>query len=113
MLIYKIAEAAQWTDAVTRGTFDGSADDKRDGFIHLSTAAQARETAAKHFAGRAGLVLAAVQVELLGALLRWEPSRGGALFPHVYGPLPMSAVAWTRPLPVGTDGHHAFPQEVI
>jgi uncharacterized protein (DUF952 family) len=113
MLIYKIAEEAQWAAAAAHGGFDGSADDKRDGFIHLSTAAQARETAAKHFAGRAGLVLAAVHVEQLGALLKWEPSRGGALFPHVYGALPMSAVAWTRPLTLGADGHHKFPDEVV
>ncbi len=113
MLIYKIAEAAQWVEAMACGAFDGSADDKRDGFIHFSTATQARETAAKHFAGRAGLVLVAVHVEHLGALLKWEPSRGGALFPHVYGALPMTAVAWARPLPVGADGHHAFPDEVV
>jgi uncharacterized protein (DUF952 family) len=113
MLIYKIAEEVQWAEAVARGAFDGSADDKRDGFIHLSTAAQARETAAKHFAGRVGLILAAVQADSLGAQLKWEPSRGGALFPHVYGALPLSAVLWARPLPVGTDGHHAFPDEVV
>jgi uncharacterized protein (DUF952 family) len=113
MLIYKIADDVQWADAVTRGAFDGSADDKRDGFIHLSTAAQARETAAKHFAGRTGLVLAAVQVAPLGGQLKWEASRGGALFPHVYGKLPMSAVVWARPLLVGADGRHVFPDEVI
>jgi uncharacterized protein (DUF952 family) len=113
MLIYKIAEEGQWAEAVARGAFDGSVDDTRDGFIHLSTAAQARETAAKHFAGRAGLILAAVQVDRLGAQLKWESSRGGALFPHVYGALPMTAVLWARPLPVGADGHHAFPDEVV
>jgi uncharacterized protein (DUF952 family) len=98
---------------VARGAFDGSVDDKRDGFIHLSTAAQARETAAKHFTARTGLVLAAVQVAQLGANLKWEPSRGGALFPHVYGALPLSAVLWVRPLPVGADGCHIFPHEVV
>jgi uncharacterized protein (DUF952 family) len=113
MLIYKIADAAQWADAVTRGAFDGSADDKRDGFIHLSTAAQAHETAAKYFGGRADLILAAVRVEPLGKLLRWEPSRGGALFPHVYGALPISAVAWSRPLELGADGRHVFPDEAV
>jgi uncharacterized protein (DUF952 family) len=112
MLIYKIADAASWASAVTHGAFDGSTDDKRDGFIHLSTAVQARETAAKHFAGRSGLVLAAVDADRLGGLLKWEPSRGGALFPHVYGALPMSAVVWTRPLALGSDGRHIFPDEV-
>jgi uncharacterized protein (DUF952 family) len=113
MLIYKIADAAGWASAVVRGVFDGSDDDKRDGFIHLSTAVQARETAAKHFAARAGLVLAAVDTDRLGAHLKWEPSRGGALFPHVYGVLPMAAVVWTRPLVLGLDGHHIFPDEVV
>jgi uncharacterized protein (DUF952 family) len=113
MLIYKIADAAPWAAAVASGAFAGSADDLRDGFIHLSTAVQARETAGKHFSGRAGLVLAAVDADKLGSVLKWETSRGGALFPHIYGVLPMSAVAWTKPLALGPDGYHMFPDEVV
>ena len=113
MLIYKIADNVSWVAAITAGAFAGSADDTRDDFIHLSTAVQARETAARHFAGRSGLVLAAVDADRLGAALKWEPSRGGALFPHVYGPLPMAAVIWSRPLPLDGDGRHVFPEEMI
>ena len=112
-LIYKIADASSWAAATTRGRYDGSRDDIRDGFIHFSTAAQARETAAKHFAGRADLVIAAIDPSMLSDALKWEPSRGGALFPHLHGPLTLAAVAWTRPLPIGPDGHHAFPPEMI
>jgi uncharacterized protein (DUF952 family) len=113
MLIYKISDSDSWAQASARGSFDGSADDKRDGFIHLSTAAQARETAAKHFAGRAGLMIIAVEAARLGTALKWEPSRGGALFPHCYGALPLSAVVWSRPLPLDAGGHHIMPDEVI
>ena len=104
--IYKIATAAEWRDAERAGGFAGSADDRRDGFIHCSTAAQLPETAARHFAGGTGLVLAAI--DPAGLDVRWEPSRGGALFPHVYGELPLSAVRWCRPLPLGADGRHVF-----
>ena len=108
--VYKIAPDALWRAAERAGRFDGAPVDVADGYIHLSTAEQARETAAKHFAGQADLVLIAVDAAALGAALRWEPSRGGALFPHLYAPLPLSAVAWTAPLPLGADGAHAFPE---
>ena len=108
-LIYKIAPEALWREAETAGLFRGAPVDLADGFIHLSTAGQARETAARHFAGQADLLLVAVAAEALGPALRWEPSRGGALFPHVHGPLPLDAVCWTVPLPLGGDGRHVFP----
>ena len=82
----------------------------RDGFIHFSTAAQVAETAAKHFAEESDLVLVAVDADALGAALKWEPSRGGDLFPHLYGPLPLTAVRWARPLPRAADGRHVFPE---
>ena len=108
MLVYKIVAAEEWTKAEAAGVFEGAAIDRADGFIHFSTAGQAPETAAKWFAGRDDLTLAAIDAEALGAHLRWEPSRGGALFPHLYGALPMSAVVWSRPLPLGPDGRHVF-----
>ena len=89
--VYKIAPAALWVEAESRGEFLGSEHDLRDGFIHFSTAAQAAETLRKHFAGQSDLVVIRVRVSDLGAALRWEPSRGGQLFPHLYGPLPTSA----------------------
>lgn len=107
--IYKIATREQWAAAERTGRFDGAPVDLADGYIHFSTAAQARETAAKHFAGQADLLLVAVDAEALGEALRWEPSRGGALFPHLYAPLRLSAVAEVRELPLGADGKHLFP----
>jgi uncharacterized protein (DUF952 family) len=86
--------------------------DLADGFIHFSTAAQVRETAARHFAGQTGLVLIAVEAGALGSFLRWEPSRGGDLFPHLYGPLPLAAVRWVAPLALGADGVHVFARDV-
>ncbi|GLK85201.1 DUF952 domain-containing protein [Ancylobacter defluvii] len=107
--IYKISPRVAWARAAEAGRFDGAPVDIADGFIHFSTAAQLRGTAAKHFAGQADLVLAAIRVEALDpAALRWEPSRGGDLFPHLYAPLPMSAVAFVRDLPLGADGAHQF-----
>ncbi len=103
-LIYKIVGAEEWRAAQAAGVFAGAAVDRADGYIHFSTAAQAPETAAKWFHGRSDLVLAAVEAEALGPALRWEPSRGGALFPHLYGPLTLDAVVWTRPLPLGEEG---------
>ncbi|MFG1223412.1 DUF952 domain-containing protein [Xanthobacter autotrophicus DSM 597] len=108
-LIYKIAPAALWAAAEHARVFTGAPVDVADGYIHFSTAAQARETAAKHFAGQADLKLVAVEVAALGAALKWEPSRGGALFPHLYAPLPLTAVRWVRDLPLGADGAHVFP----
>jgi uncharacterized protein (DUF952 family) len=107
-LIFKIAGAAEWRAAAAVGIFSGAAVDRADGYIHFSTAAQAADTAAKWFAGRDDLVLAAIDADALGADLRWEPSRGGALFPHLYASLPFSAVRWTRALPLGADGRHIF-----
>ena len=108
-LIYKICPEALWREAERAGAFAGAPVDARDGYIHFSTAAQARETAAKHFAGRRDLLLIAVEAEALGEALRYEPSRGGDLFPHLYAPLPLSAVRRVAPLPLGPDGRHAFP----
>jgi uncharacterized protein (DUF952 family) len=108
MLVFKIVAADEWREAEAAGVFTGASVDHADGFIHFSTAEQAPETAAKWFAGRDDLILAAVDAEALGADLRWEPSRGGALFPHLYAALPMSAVVCARPLRLGPDGRHAF-----
>lgn len=108
--IYKIAPRALWRAAEETGSFSGAPVDHADGYIHFSTAEQARETAAKHFRGQDDLVLVAVNAEALGPALKWEPSRGGALFPHLYATLPLSAVLWTAPLPLGNDGAHVFPE---
>jgi uncharacterized protein (DUF952 family) len=108
MIVYKIVATEEWAKAKEARVFTGVSVDHADGFIHFSTAAQAPETAAKWFAGRGDLTLAAIDADALGKDLRWEPSRGGALFPHLYGPLPMSAVVWSRPLPLGRDGTHVF-----
>jgi uncharacterized protein (DUF952 family) len=108
MIVYKIVATEEWAEARASGAFTGAAVDRADGFVHFSTAEQARETAAKWFAGRDDLTLAAIDADALGDDLRWEPSRGGALFPHLYAALPMSAVVWSRPLPLGTDGRHDF-----
>jgi len=107
--IYKICPEDLWREAEAAGRFDGAPIDHTDGFIHFSTDDQVVETAARHFAGQGGLVLVAVDAEALGAALRYEPSRGGALFPHLYAPLPLSAVTWVRPLPLGGEGKHVFP----
>jgi uncharacterized protein (DUF952 family) len=108
-LIYKICPAALWREAERAGRFLGSEIDRHDGFIHFSTAAQAEETAAKHFAGASDLLLVAVDAARLGEALQWEPSRGGALFPHLYGALDLAAVTGVTPLPLGPDGCHVFP----
>lgn len=107
--IYKISPAALWATAQADGVFAGAPVDVADGFIHFSTAAQVKETAAKHFKGQDGLKLVAIDAALLGAALKWEPSRGGALFPHLYGPLPLDAVLWVKDLPLDADGLHLFP----
>jgi uncharacterized protein (DUF952 family) len=108
-LIFKICPQALWRDSEAAGVFDGAQIDQRDGFIHFSTAGQVRETAQKHFADAPDLLLVAVEAEALGDSLRYEPSRGGDLFPHLYGPLALSAVRWIKPLPLGSDGTHVFP----
>jgi len=111
-LIYKIVSEHEWIAAEAEGRFIGSAVDIDDGFIHFSTAGQAPETAARHFAGRKGLLLVSVDAALLGPALKWEPSRGGALFPHLYDVLPVSAVARVDPLPLDDNGAHVFPSHV-
>ena len=109
-LIYKICPGPLWREAERAGVFNGAPIDLRDGYIHFSTAVQVRETAAKHFVGQAGLVLVAVEAAALGPALRYEPSRGGDLFPHLYGALPVDRVCWAKPLPLGLDGRHLFPE---
>lgn len=106
-LIYKIATADQWRAAERAGRFEGAPVDLADGFIHFSTAAQTRETAAKHFAGQDGLILAALDADGLGDQLKWEVSRGGDLFPHLYRSFGMDEVVWAKPLPL-RDGTHDF-----
>ena len=108
--IYKICERAEWWEAQRDGRYSGSAVDRGDGFIHFSTATQAVETAEKHFAGQTNLMLIAVDADVLGAALKWEPSRGGALFPHLYGAMPLAAVRWSKPLPDESGGKRAFPE---
>jgi uncharacterized protein (DUF952 family) len=108
--IYKICSAQLWRDAQRAGQFGGAPLDQRDGFIHFSSAQQVAETAARHFPGATDQVLVAVDGGVLGAALKWEPSRGGDLFPHLYGTLSLDAVLWVKPLPLGADGRHVFPE---
>lgn len=107
--IYKICPETLWRAAESAGVFRGAAVDVQDGFIHFSTAAQAVETAAKHFAGQENLLLVQVDSARLGDRLRWEVSRGGALFPHLYGDLDLKAVTRIDKLPLGPDSRHTFP----
>jgi len=107
--IYKICDRATWRAAEEAGAFHGAGIDHRDGFIHFSSAAQVKETAARHFAGTADLLLIAVDANRLGTALKWEPARGGALFPHLYGALALDRVLWVEPLSLGPDGRHTFP----
>lgn len=112
-VIYRIIAAADWAAAEAAGAFAGTAHDIRDGFIHFSTAAQAAETAAKHYAGQTGLLLLAVDTAALTAPLKWEKSRNDDLFPHLYGPLPVAAVARVLPLPLDDrTGRHIFPDDL-
>lgn len=108
--IYKICERALWRAAETDGQFGGAAIDQRDGYIHFSTAAQLAETAARHFAGQSDLMLVAVDADALGSNLKWERSRGGDLFPHLYGVLPLKAVRWARPLADEIGGRRPLPE---
>ena len=107
--IYKICPAALWRAAEEQGVFAGSGDDIRDRFIHFSTAGQVSDTARRHFAGVGGLMLVAVEASRLGPALRYERSRHGALFPHLYGDLDPAAVLWAKPMPLGGDGRHLLP----
>jgi uncharacterized protein (DUF952 family) len=111
-LIYKIEEATIWAQAQAQGQYLGSQLDLADGFIHLSSASQVRETADKWFTGRAGLVLVSVNTQVLGEALKWEASRGGELFPHLYAPLPMIAVEAVVAMPLDGQGLHMFGPEI-
>ncbi|QSZ55807.1 DUF952 domain-containing protein [Rhizobium sp. ZX09] len=109
-IIYKIVPETLWNEARAKGVFDGAAIDLTDGFIHFSTARQVAETAARHFSGQADLLLIAVDGAALGDKLVYEPSRGGDLFPHLYGSLPLTAVLWETLLALDHDGQHQFPE---
>jgi len=108
-VIFHICPRAEWEEAQRAGRYVGSAASLRDGFLHFSTASQIVESAAKHWAGKEDLILLAADEAALGGSVKWEKSRGGALFPHVYGPIPLTAVTWSKRLPLGADGRHAFP----
>jgi uncharacterized protein (DUF952 family) len=108
-LIFHACRKDEWEEARSRGRYAGSSQDRQDGFIHFSTAGQLPGSMRKHRAGQPNIVLLAVDPAPLGDTLRWEPSRGGALFPHLYGPLPLSAVRWAKDLPLGPDGIHILP----
>ena len=105
-LIYKIVPESLWRAAEAKGQFDGAPVDLADGFIHFSTVTQSQETADKHFVGQTDLLLVAFETEDLGPGLKWEPSRGGQLFPHLYGPLPTRLARSVKPMPLGPDGRH-------
>jgi uncharacterized protein (DUF952 family) len=108
-MIYHMCPAEAWEEAVAAERYDGTANDRRDGFLHFSTAKEIAESARRHRRSEAGLVLIAVEAARLGARLRWEPSRGGAMFPHLYGPLFPAEAASVDALPLGPDGNHIFP----
>ena len=107
--IYHMCTQAEWQAAKSKGEYLGSSQDTVDGFIHFSTQDQIVASAAKHRAGQTGLVLLSVDPGLLVDILKWEPARGGALFPHLYGPLPVVAVIDVDNLPLGDGGRHRFP----
>jgi uncharacterized protein (DUF952 family) len=111
-VIYKIVTRQQWQDALQEGIFYGSPADLADGYIHFSTAVQLQETAEKHFAGQADLLLLLVKTDPISENLRWERSRSGELFPHLYAPLPLEAVKKMYEIGNGHDGRHQFPSEI-
>ncbi len=111
-LIFKIHPADDWIIAEKAGVFQGAPIDLADGYIHFSTGGQVRETAARHFSGQHGLLLIAVDAARLGTTLRWEPSRGGDLFPHLHGHLSLRAVRWIEPLKLDAAGMHVFARDV-
>jgi len=110
VVVYKICDQAEWSAASTQQTYAGNTDDLRDGFIHLSALHQLAGTLARHFASRQDLVLIAVAVSKLGQNLRWEASRGGDQFPHLYAPLPLAAALKAWPITLGGDGVHQLPE---
>ena len=109
-IIFHICRTDEWHSAIERGMYSGSSQDKKDGYIHFSASNQVIESAAKHRAGQTGLVLLTVDGELLEPSLKWEEARGGELFPHLYGDLPINAVLRAEELPLGPDGLHIFPK---
>lgn len=111
-IVYKVLTGVELAVARRVGRYAGSADDLRDGFVHLSTRDQLEGTLAKHFAGRSDLFLLALDADKLGTALRWEPSRGGALFPHLYAPLPLNAAFWAAPVTLDEAGQHVLPRQV-
>jgi uncharacterized protein (DUF952 family) len=111
-IIYKVVDANLWTSVSSDVPFRGAPVDMKDGFVHLSTGAQVRDTVKLHFRGVSDLLLVAIDSARLGDALRWEPSRGGDLFPHLYGPLHLSAVVDVRPLTLGADGVPLIPEDV-
>ncbi|HUJ98682.1 MAG TPA: DUF952 domain-containing protein [Stellaceae bacterium] len=108
-LIYHMCRREEWQAAERDGAYRGSSQDAADGFIHFSTAAEIEASAAKHRAGQRDLMLIAVEAATLGDALKWEAARGGVLFPHLYGALPLASVRWARELPLGDSGRHLFP----
>jgi len=108
-LIYHVCRADEWRAAEASGAYPGSSQDQADGFIHFSDADQVAASVAKHRAGQSGLMILEVDDQKLGPALKWEPSRGGALFPHLYKPLPVAAVSRAADLPLGAAGRHVFP----
>ena len=108
-ILYKICPISLWREAERAGVFLGARNDREDGYIHFSTADQAAETASRHFSGARDLVLVAIDAAALGPKLRWEKSRGGALFPHLFAALPLTAVIWAKTLPLGAEGWHLLP----
>lgn len=111
IMTYKICTENEWRQLQETGRFFGSADDLRDGYVHLSGRGQVARTASKFFAGRTDLVLLAINPDRLGSALRWEASESGTLYPHLYAPLPLDAVVTATPLLLGADGHHILPAE--
>lgn len=112
-LIYKIVSKSAWADATATGTFRGAEVDIKDGFIHFSAAAQVKETVQKHFAGQRDLLLVSFDDADFGERLKWEVSRGGDLFPHLYDVLPVKLAHSVHDLPLGDDGDHVFPEGVL
>ncbi|MBS0245126.1 MAG: DUF952 domain-containing protein [Proteobacteria bacterium] len=109
MFVYKVCPGALWHEAERKGVFEGAPIDRHDGYIHFSTAEQLGETLRRHFAGQADLLLIEIEAARLGEALKWEPSRGGALFPHLYGDLDLAVVVQVEALQLGADGRHRLP----
>ncbi len=112
MQIYKIFRADEWAELCDQGQTEGAPIDRQDGYVHLSTGAQVAETVARYFAGEEGLAILALETDGLGDDLKWEPSRGGDLFPHLYRKLRLEDILWQTDLPLGEDGHE-FPEGVL